>query len=255
MNEPKLFNFNGQPTIDSREVAKMIGKRHTDLIRDIRRYIGDMTPDAKLRPAQFFIESNYKDANGQFRPCYLLTKMGCELVANKMTGKKGTLFTAKYVNLFNDYQQQLITRPQFRIPQTYAEALQLAATQTKKLEEQQPTIDYFNSQMRNPGLMTITEIAKDYGWSARRMNKELEKRHIQFKRGGKWFLYQKYCDKGYTQFEPFPYEKSNGVQGLHNNLKWTQKGKKFIYDVLAKDGIYPVLERESFLESKENTRK
>ena len=72
--QPQLFNFNGQPTLDSREIAKMIGKRHRDLIRDIRRYISDMTPSAKLRPAQFFIESNYKDANGQFRPCYLLTK-------------------------------------------------------------------------------------------------------------------------------------------------------------------------------------
>lgn len=49
--EPQLFNFNGQPTLDSREVAKMIGKRHTDLIRDIRRYISDMSLDAKLRPA------------------------------------------------------------------------------------------------------------------------------------------------------------------------------------------------------------
>ena len=102
MNEPQLFNFNGQPTLDSREVAKMIGKRHRDLIRYIRRYISDMTPSAKLRLAQFFIESNYKDANGQFRPCYLLTKQGCEFVGNKLTGKKGTLFTAQYVNLFND---------------------------------------------------------------------------------------------------------------------------------------------------------
>lgn len=100
MNEPQLFNFNGQPTLDSREVAKMIGKRHRDLIRDIRRYISDMTPSAKLSPLDFFIGSNYKDAKGEIRDCYLLTKMGCEFVANKMTGKKGTLFTAQYVNCF-----------------------------------------------------------------------------------------------------------------------------------------------------------
>lgn len=104
--QPQLFNFNGQPTLDSREIAKMIGKRHRDLIRDIRRYISDMTPSAKLRPAQFFIESNYKDANGQFRPCYLLTKQGCEFVANKLTGKKGTIFTATYVSLFNEYEAE-----------------------------------------------------------------------------------------------------------------------------------------------------
>ena len=115
--QPQLFNFNGQPTLDSREIAKMIGKRHRDLIRDIRRYISDMTPSAKLRPAQFFIESNYKDANGQFRPCYLLTKQGCEFVANKLTGRKGTIFTATYVSLFNEYEAEhngkLITNGNF----------------------------------------------------------------------------------------------------------------------------------------------
>lgn len=106
MNQPQLFNFHGQPTIDSREVAKMIGKRHTDLIRDIRRYIKNLGPDAKLRPAKFFVESTYEDANGQVRPCYLLTKKGCEFVGNKMHGKKGDQFTARYVDLFNDYQEE-----------------------------------------------------------------------------------------------------------------------------------------------------
>ncbi len=104
--KPQLFNFNGQPTLDSREVAKMIGKSHKHLMRDIRQYINDMTLGPNLDPAQFFIESNYKDANGRFRPCYLLTKKGCEFVANKKTGKKGNLFTAQYVSLFNEYQEE-----------------------------------------------------------------------------------------------------------------------------------------------------
>lgn len=245
MNEPQLFDFHGQPTIDSREVANMVGKKHAHLMRDIHRYINDMKPDPNLDSAQFFIESNYKDANGQFRSCYLLTKMGCEFVANKITGKKGTMFTAQYVNLFNNYEKQLIARPQFQIPQTYAEALQLAATQTKKLEEQQPTIDYFNSQMRNPGVMTVTEIAKDYGMSAKEFNKLLHKIGIQYRQGKHWVLYQKFSNNGYSQYEPFAYNDNNGV---HNNLKWTQKGRKFIYDELNKRNIHPVLEQMNFLE-------
>ena len=104
--KPQLFNFNGQPTIDSREVAKMIGKLHKNLMRDIHRYINDLTTSSKLSPLDFFIGSNYKDAKGEIRDCYLLTKMGCEFVANKMTGKKGTLFTAQYVSLFNEYQEE-----------------------------------------------------------------------------------------------------------------------------------------------------
>ena len=105
MDEPQLLTFQGEPTLDSREVAKMIGKRHAHLMRDIRCYINDMEENPKLDSRQFFIESNYESSQGKLLPCYLLTKMGCEFVANKMTGKKGTLFTAQYVSLFNEYQE------------------------------------------------------------------------------------------------------------------------------------------------------
>ena len=84
----------------------MIGKRHRDLMRDIRRYISEMATSAKLRALDFFIESTYEDAKGETRECYLLTKQGCEFVANKLTGKKGTIFTATYVGLFNEYQKE-----------------------------------------------------------------------------------------------------------------------------------------------------
>lgn len=242
--KPQLFNFNGQPTLDSREVAKMIGKSHKHLMRDIRQYINDMTLGPNLDPAQFFIESNYKDANGRFRPCYLLTKKGCEFVANKKTGKKGNLFTAQYVSLFNDYEDRLVARPQYQIPQNMAEALQLAADQAKKLMEQQPKVDYYDNQMRNPGLMTVTEIAKDYGMSAKDFNKLLHQFGIQYRQGKHWVLYQKYADKGYTQYEAFAY---NDNKGVHNNLKWTQRGRKFIYDALKEHGILPVLEQPELL--------
>lgn len=98
--------LDNQKVIDSRDVAKMIGKFHKNLIRDIRRYINDLTTGSKLSPLDFFIESTYEDAKGETRECYLLTKQGCEFVANKLTGKKGTIFTATYVGLFNQYQEE-----------------------------------------------------------------------------------------------------------------------------------------------------
>lgn len=101
-----IKKVNNQEAMDSRDVAKMIGKRHRDLMRDIRRYINDMATSAKLRALDFFIESTYEDAKGETRECYLLTKQGCEFVANKLTGKKGTIFTATYVGLFNEYQKE-----------------------------------------------------------------------------------------------------------------------------------------------------
>ncbi|WP_187348171.1 Rha family transcriptional regulator [Limosilactobacillus fermentum] len=101
-----IKQVNDQEVMDSRDVAKMIEKTHAHLMRDIDRYINDMEHDPKLDSAQFFIESSYIDPNKRERPCYLLTKQGCEFVANKLTGRKGTIFTATYVGLFNQYQAE-----------------------------------------------------------------------------------------------------------------------------------------------------
>lgn len=258
----ELLNFEGQSVLDSREVAKMSGKQHSNLMRDIHGYINDIKPNSKLNSADFFIQSTYTDKNNQIRPCYLLTKQGCEFVANKMTGKKGNQFTAQYVTLFNSMKETIENEPQaildqlhkeWGVPTTLGGALQLAANQQVEIEKMKPKVDYYDSQMRNPGLMTVTEIAKDYGWSAKTLNKELHKRGIIFKQGKHWVPYAKYAGKGYTQYEPFDYQHSNGRPGVHNNLKWTQKGKKFIYDLLAKDGIKPVTEQMNLLEAQEGS--
>ena len=114
----------------------------------------------------------------------------------------------------------------------------------KAYEALVPKGQYFDSQMRNPGTMTVTEIAKDYGMSAREFNQLLHKYGIQFKQGKHWVLYHKYDGKGYTQYEPFAY---NDNKGVHNNLKWTQRGRKFIYYTLKEHGILPVLEQPELL--------
>lgn len=101
-----IKQVNDQNVVDSRDVAKMIGKTHKNLMRDIRSYINDLEESSKLSPRQFFIESSYISAQNKELPCYLLTKQGCEFVANKLTGKKGTIFTATYVGLFNEYQKE-----------------------------------------------------------------------------------------------------------------------------------------------------
>lgn len=94
-----------QTALDSRDVSNMIGKRHKNLLRDIQKYIRDISTGSNLSPSDFFIESNYLDDHSQVRPCYLLTKQGCEFVANKMTGSKGNLFTANYITKFNQMEQ------------------------------------------------------------------------------------------------------------------------------------------------------
>ena len=92
--------------LDSREVAEMVGMRHADLMRSIDRYIDVMGKNAKLRSSNFFIERTYKQAgNGKEVKRYDITKKGCEMVANKLTGEKGILFTAEYVERFNQMEE------------------------------------------------------------------------------------------------------------------------------------------------------
>ncbi|MGG3346790.1 Rha family transcriptional regulator [Bacillus subtilis] len=105
----KLIETNGQYLIDSRDVAEYIDKRHDHLLRDIKKYIDVISTNPNLGALDFFVPSTYQDNKGQARPHYLLTKKGCEMVANKMTGEKGVLFTAEYVTRFNEMDHHLQT--------------------------------------------------------------------------------------------------------------------------------------------------
>lgn len=95
-----------EQTISSIEVAEMVGKRHTDLIRDVRRYLEQFN-ESNLASVEFFKEGTYKDSKGEVRPCYNVTKKGCEFIAHKLTGVKGTEFTAKYINRFHDMEDTI----------------------------------------------------------------------------------------------------------------------------------------------------
>lgn len=101
--------------LTSMEVAEMVEKEHKKLLRDIRIYIGQLN-QANLGPVDFFAESTYVDIKGQSRPCYLVTKKGCEFIAHKLTGQKGTEFTARYINRFHEMEQELVTVSPSEIP-------------------------------------------------------------------------------------------------------------------------------------------
>lgn len=95
-----------EQAISSIEVAEMVGKEHKNLMRDVRSYMTELA-ELKIEPGNFFKESTYKDANNQSRPCYNITKKGCEFIAHKLTGIKGTEFTARYINRFHDMEDTI----------------------------------------------------------------------------------------------------------------------------------------------------
>ena len=97
MNEIK------KTALTSMEVAEMVEKKHADLLKDIRRYNNQLA-EGNISSGDFFKESTYQDANNQSRPCFMVTKKGCEFIAHKLTGQKGTEFTARYINRFHEME-------------------------------------------------------------------------------------------------------------------------------------------------------
>lgn len=95
-----------EQTVSSIEASDMMDKTHKDLLRDIRRYC-EQLGQGKIPQSDFFRESTYKDSIGRTLPCYRITKKGCEFIAHKLTGVKGTIFTARYINRFHEMEEKL----------------------------------------------------------------------------------------------------------------------------------------------------
>lgn len=106
MNELTPMNFNNVEVIDSRQVAEAVGKEHSKLLRDVRTYC-EYLGELNFEPTDFFIESTYKTEQNKEMPCYLCTRKGCEMIANKLTGQKGVAFTALYINAFHTMETHI----------------------------------------------------------------------------------------------------------------------------------------------------
>lgn len=119
------------------------------------------------------------------------------------------------------------------------------SVQRQQIAELKPRADYTDIILKNKDLVTISQIAKDYGMSAQQMNQKLHELQVQFKQSGQWMLYSRYHGKGYTHSETFLSYKSDGSSKVIMITKWTQKGRLFIYARLKSAGILPVIERGS----------
>lgn len=145
MNQLQVINKNGRLIVDSRDVAEMIGKNHADLLRDIRRYM-EVLGKSNFALADFFIETYYNDAQGKPRLHFFLTRKGCDMVANKMTGEKGVLFTATYVTKFEEMEKQ-ITHPEQ--PKTQAELIAMMAQLNVEQEKRLAQVEQENQTMKH----------------------------------------------------------------------------------------------------------
>lgn len=256
MSQLNIVNENGKLLADSRNIATMTGKQHAHLLRDIEGYkeVLDQNPD--LDSDQFFIESSYESGTGKRYKSFLLTRLGCDMVANKMTGQKGVLFTATYVSRFAEMERKLAMP---NLPQNYKEALVALVEQVDKNEQLQtenlmleqrvkefePKLSYLDQILHSKDAVTVTQIAKDYGLSGTALNQILHEERVQYKQNDQWLLYAKHQDKGYTKSRTLDILHNSGERTVKMNTRWTQKGRLFIHELLSKRGIIPFMDREN----------
>lgn len=262
MNELELIVRGNQILADSRNVAEMIGKEHYILLRDIDNYIKILV-NTNLYSRSYFIPSTYVDSQNKERRMFYLTKKGCDMVANKMTGEKGILFTAAYIDKFyqmeEELKQPIEKNPQLNLvnrimnglennSRLMEQCLDLVKSTTNKTEHIQNGWDKLSDEFVNHEITyTPTEIAKQYMKPTKRqktataqsLNNFLESQGVIKRTGDKhcpWELTAKYKNKGLEFVKTTSYNNNEGGSGVNKTIKWYWAGKKLIIQLLEKNG-------------------
>lgn len=118
------------------------------------------------------------------------------------------------------------------------------AVQSQQIAELTPKASYYDLVLNCRDLLSVSQIAKDYGKSARWLNEKLRELGVQYKQGDVWLLYQKYAKNGYTSTKTHEYLATDGMNHAKVHTYFTQKGRLFIYEMLKKNGILPIIEAD-----------
>ena len=130
-----------------------------------------------------------------------------------------------------------------RLQQEQKALEQEAIAMNQTIAKLQPKANYVDMILKSHSTVLTTQIAQDYGMSARAFNKKLSELHIQHKVGRQWILYAEYQGKGYVHSKTIEIVRSNGQSDVTMQTEWTQKGRLFLYEKLKQYHIYPMIER------------
>ena len=266
--EKELIQFGEiKQTMSSLEIAKLTGKPHNDVMKAIRA----MEPGwEKVSQGKFSLSSRkVQQPNGGMReyPCYELTKTECLYVATKFNDEARAKLVIRWEELEKKARTGMIALPNFEDPAEAAMAWakeyrekKVLMVENKQLEEENIQLalenqelkndkNYLDLIMRSKALLTVSQIAQDYGMSGKALNKQLAQMGIQYSINGQWILYAKYKDCGYVSSRSIDITRADGRPDVVLHTEWTQAGRKFLYEELKKQGIIPMLERNDKLVS------
>ena len=265
MDELVFKGSNGKPITNSLLVAKKFGKSHDNVLKSIRSILGGGV--LKNNETPMFEETTYiNEQNGQTYPMFIMNRDGFSLLAMGFTGNKAMEFKIEYIGAFNKMEDMvkrttMTALPDFTNPAEAARAWaheyeqkQLEARRADAAEQQvfalsqeiadmKPKASYYDMILNNKTTVLVTQIALDYGMSAKAFNKKLYELRIQYKVNGQWILYAPYIALGYMHSRAVEIVRHDGSKMIKYNSEWTQKGRLFLYDELKKHNILPLIEQ------------
>lgn len=251
MNELQLFNF------EENEVRTLLINGEPYLVgSDVAKILGYSNPNKAIR--------DHVDEEDKLTERFVLSGQNREAIVINESGVYALVFSSKLPSakkfkhwVTSEVLPTLRKTGGYTMPKTYLEALKAFTAeveknemlslenkiQTQQINELKPKADYTDKILKTTDLMTITQIAKDYGMSAKQFNAMLHDYKVQFKQNGQWLLYSKHQSKGYTSSETVEFDRPDGTVGVRLNTKWTQKGRLFLYGLLKKHDVVPTIER------------
>lgn len=255
MNQSQLFNFNGQqvrtlvsnnqPYFVGKDVAEILG--YGDTNQAIRKHVDD---EDKLT-RQF-------NGSGQNRTMTVINESGLyDLIFDASRQSKNPDIQRRAKKFRHWVTSEVL--PSIRKHGAYMtdekieevllnpDTIIKLATELKtererrsiaeqRVNELTPKASYYDLVLSNKSLVTITQIAKDYGMSGQAMNHKLHDLGVIYKQGDTWLLYSKYQRTGWTHSETIMVTKSDGTQKAVMHTKWTQKGRLGLYELLKRHG-------------------
>ena len=272
-NELQNFNFNGQkvqvimmenePYFLGKEVAVILGYSipqkailtHVDEedVKTLKYKAFSKTEKAKLWEGKDFSDKKLINESGLYSLIIASKLPSAKKFKRWVTGEVLPSIRKHGAYMTEETVEEILTNPDTIIKlATQLKEERLAHQKTKEeklmveqqLSEAKPKVTYYDIILQNPSLVSITQIAKDYGMSGKGMNQKLKELKIQYRQSGTWFLYSKYQDKGWTSSETKIIPTNYGDK-VTMYTKWTQKGRLALYDILKEKGILPMIERNN----------
>ncbi|MBR5747922.1 MAG: Rha family transcriptional regulator [Prevotella sp.] len=220
INNIQNSNNNSEQLMTSLEIAQLSGKQHKHVMEAIRK----MDPKWESVAGSNFRLGSYEDANGQYRPCYLLTKTECLFIATKFNDEA----RARLVLRWEELEREKVISTQ------RPKEIRLLACDEEVLDEADDILGEELAKLNRDSRFcyTPTEIGKPFGLDGRDLNSFLADRNIIRWARGQWRLTQKYLHRELTEDRYRYVHGKDGRRKLESSLVWTEKGRQFVLDMI-----------------------